>query len=88
MNLSPEQYKEIEEMAGLFLSPEEIAINIEVDAEEFLIELQLGGEIAQHYFKGRIKTSIELRKAILQAAVNGSSPAQQMMKDFYSNTQL
>ena len=88
MNLNEEHFREIEEMASLFLSPEEIAINLEVDIDEFLMEIQLSGVVAQYYHRGRLKTSIELRKAILQAAVNGSSPAQQMMKEFYSNTQL
>lgn len=88
MNLNEEQLNEVEELAALFFSPEEIAVNLEMDEEETdyfseAVECKFTGTpIAAAYFKGRISTEIELRKAIKQSAMNGSSPSQQMMLNY------
>lgn len=80
MEFTPDQLTEIQNMAGLFFTPEEIAINIEVDPEDFanLIKAQ-SGDAYKHYMAGRFSSDVELRKAIQQAALNGSTPAQQSM---------
>jgi len=67
-------------MAGLFFTPEEIAINIEVDPDDFanLIKSQ-SGDAYKSYMAGRFSSDVELRKAVQQAALNGSTPAQQTM---------
>jgi hypothetical protein len=83
MNLTEEQLKAIEMMASLFFSPEEIAINIEVDTDEFIeLIVTKQGEAYNAYFKGWTNTEFELRKSILSSALNGSSPAQQLMKEY------
>lgn len=83
MNFTQEQLDEIEAMATLFLPPDDIAINIGVDPDEFteLINIKSGTGY-QAFFKGWMKTEVELRQSILQAALNGSSPAQQMMLNY------
>ena len=89
MNLNEEQLSEIEVMSSLYFSVSEIAINIEVDPEELSLCLQTEeGPVFKAYMKGLLKTKIELRKAILQSALNGSSPAQQMMKEFEQKSKL
>lgn len=67
-------------MAGLFFTPEEIAINLEVDPDDFanLIKAQ-SGDAYKYYMAGRFSSDVELRKAVQQAALNGSTPAQQTM---------
>ncbi|MFZ4401480.1 MAG: hypothetical protein ACOYO1_15700 [Bacteroidales bacterium] len=83
MNFSEEQLKEIERMAAMFFTAEEIAVNIEVDAEDFaILILAKQGPAYMSYMTGWLKTDVELRKCILQSALNGSSPAQQMMKEY------
>jgi len=88
MNFSEEQLKEIEEMAGLFLSAETIAVNLELnddDTEYFIAAIEcknMKNPIVAAYYTGRLKSKIELRKAIKQSALNGSSPSQQMMLNF------
>lgn len=83
MNLTTDQLKEIESMASLFFTPEEIAINIEVDPEEFIeMILSKTGDGYKRYIKGCLTTEVDLRRAILQAALHGSTPAQQMMRDW------
>ncbi len=89
MNLTKQQLEEVEEMAKLFYSPEEIAINLEADPDEFteLIRIR-SGIVFNAYMKGWLASDIVLRQSILQAALNGSSPAQQMMKDFQIKAKL
>lgn len=89
MNLTQEQLLEVEEMASLFLTVNEIAVNVEVDPEELELCLKTeAGEVYQAYFKGILKTKIALRKSILSSALNGSSPAQAMMKEFEIKSKL
>jgi len=87
MQFTQEQLHEIEAMAALFLPPEDIAINIGVDPDEFteIVNLKTGAGY-QAYYKGRMKTEVELRQSILQAALNGSSPAQQMMLNYQNKS--
>jgi len=89
MNLNEQQLKAIEEMAKLFYSPEDIAINLEADPDEFTELIAIHeGDIFKAYMKGWLASDMELRQSILQAALNGSSPAQQMMKDFQKQAKL
>ncbi|KAF0198390.1 MAG: hypothetical protein FD166_1443 [Bacteroidetes bacterium] len=87
MNLTEDQLKEIESMAALFFSPEEIAENIEVDPEEFLLLIKSQtGEGYLRYMRGRLGSEVDLRRAIQQAALHGSTPAQQMMRDWHNRS--
>ncbi|MFZ4706828.1 MAG: hypothetical protein ACOYMF_12555 [Bacteroidales bacterium] len=87
MNLTEEQCKEIETMAGLFFSSDEIAIVIDVDQEEFETQiLNASSDAYKYYYSGRIKAEIELRTAIKQAATNGSSPSQALFLSFLKNS--
>lgn len=78
----------VEEMAGLFFSPELIAVNMELsenDTDYFILGIKLNSTnnpMVAAYFKGWLQTEIELRKAIKQSALNGSSPSQQMMINY------
>ncbi len=83
MNLTEEQLKGIENMASLFFSAADIAFNIEVDVDDFTELIQTKqGEAYKAYFKGWMNSEKDLRKSILESALNGSSPAQQMMKEY------
>ncbi|MGQ7868707.1 hypothetical protein [Sunxiuqinia sp. sy24] len=88
MNLSEEQLKEVEEMGGLFFSPMDIAINLELeddDREYFVAAIEcknMNNPIVRAFQKGWLTTEVELRKAIKQSAMNGSSPSQGMMMNY------
>lgn len=89
MNLTEEQLKVVEEMAELFFLPNEIAENIEVDAVDFCIEvLNTESPAGKSFSIGTLKGEIPLRKAISQAAINGSNPAQQMMLSFRTRLKI
>ena len=80
MLLTEEQIKEIENMAELFFDVGDIATNIEVDPFEFRDEiLSEQGPVHSAYKRGWLRGEIPLRKAISQAAANGSNPAQAML---------
>jgi hypothetical protein len=92
MNLTAGHFDEIEAMGKLFISPEDIAVNLGLSEEEtelFIAAIQIrdpSNSIFQAYFKGRLESEIKLRTAINQAALNGSSPAQQLMTQFRNET--
>lgn len=89
MNLTTEQLDEVQEMAGLFFSPEDIADNLEVDADDFREEIESKtGKIYHAWRRGWLTAEVALRKSILQASNNGSNPAQQMMLNFQRESRL
>lgn len=94
MNLNEDQLSEIEEMAGLFFSPEDIAINLELDEEDtelFVAAVECKNAKnyqAGAYLRGWLSAEIILRKAIQQSALNGSSPSQQMMLNYQKESRL
>jgi hypothetical protein len=89
MNLNEEQLREIESMAELFFSPAEIAANLEVDCDDFIAVLKTEkGLIYQAFTRGQLQTKTKLRDSILSAALNGSSPAQQIMRDLEKQAKI
>jgi len=93
MNLTEEQLKEVETLAGLFINPEDIVLIIGLSrekTEEFIIilEIEKDNPIFKAYHKGRLKATVELRQAIKQAALNGSNPAQISMIEFFNQSRL
>ena len=94
MNLNEQQLIEVEELAGLFFSPADIAINLELDEDEteyFVAAVECkstSSPIVAAYMKGWLSADITLRKAIKQSALNGSSPSQQMMLNYQKESRL
>ena len=80
MHLTEEQLSQVEEMAYRLITPGLIAINIEVDEDEFTDALSNpGNEIRIAYYKGLIRQESDLRDSIIKAAHNGSNPAQEQL---------
>jgi hypothetical protein len=87
MHLTQEQLDEVTEMAKLFYPASDIAINIEVDTEEFVLAIKAqDNDIYKAYRKGWLISDIKLRKSILTSAENGSNPAQQMLRQIQQET--
>ena len=88
MNFTEEHLNEVEEMAGLFFSPEDIAINLELDdeqSEHFITAIEAKKTdfpFVAAYLKGWFTAEVTLRRAIRQSALNGSSPSQQAMLNY------
>jgi hypothetical protein len=80
MNLNNDDLENITAMSGLFLTPSEIAINLNVDESEFIEQINIPGyDVKRAYDTGIILGKIKLRTGIMIAAEHGSSPAQQLM---------
>ena len=88
MNFSEEQLKEVEEMAGLFFAPEDIAVNLQLNEDETesfvaaVIFKDTANPLVAAYLCGWMTAEVTLRKAIKQSALNGSSPSQQTMLNY------
>ncbi|MGB0521415.1 MAG: hypothetical protein ACPGJS_00575 [Flammeovirgaceae bacterium] len=79
MKLSKEQYKELEQFAGVFFSIQEIATVMELDGEALKHAYEdPSSDIHQTIQRGRLKQEAELRKIIFNLAKGGSSPAQNL----------
>lgn len=69
-------------LAGLFYTPRQISVMIEVDADDFEREiLSECGAVFQAFAKGFYEADVELRKCITESALQGSSPAQAMLRE-------
>jgi hypothetical protein len=93
MNFSEEQLEEVESMAALFMSVQDIMICLELpphEEEEFTEILEAGyiHPLYKAYHTGRLSAEIELRQSIKMAALNGSNPAQNTMLNFNNQSKL
>jgi len=94
MNLNEQQLTEVEELAGLFFSPVDVAINLELGDDEtdyFVAAVECKSTsvpIVAAYMRGWLSADITLRKAIKQSALNGSSPSQQMMLNYQKESRI
>ena len=94
MNLNEDQLSEIQQMAGLFFSPEDVAVNLEMDEDDtelFIAAIasrNTRNDQAGAYLRGWLSAEITLRKAIQQSALNGSSPSQQMMLNYQRESRI
>lgn len=93
MNLTEEQLKEVETLAGLFFRPEDIIRILGIphhqlsDFEDMIL-LNPKSPIYQFYHRGRLKALVELRQAIRQAALNGSNPALTEMMEYFNKSKI
>lgn len=88
-DISEELLNEIERLAGLFLSPKEIAFIINIDFEFFNRNLKKPeSEIYKRYNLGKIKTKIEIHENVIKLAKHGSPQAQDMIKNFNKNQNI
>ena len=82
MSYTEDELITIEEMGGLFFKPEDIAIILGINKEEFSSEIKVEeSEAYKRYKKGWLTAEITLRKSVMESAENGSNPAQVMMFD-------
>jgi hypothetical protein len=93
MNFSEEQLEEVESMAALFMSVQDIMICLELPLyaeDEFteILEANYNHPLYKAYHTGRLNAEIELRTSIKMAALNGSNPAQNTMLNYNNQSKL
>lgn len=80
MDLTPEQFKTIEQLGGLHYSPEKVAMYLEIDRHEFISEFNTidsdpqyrSGNVRYHYDRGLLLAQTEVDKANLKRARDGN----------------
>lgn len=83
MNLTEEKLKEVEQLAGLFLEPKEIAVLLNLDAENFLHCLDMKkGAVYIAYFRGKTISKKEILENVVKMAKHGSPQAEDLVKQF------
>jgi len=78
--ITEDQKIQIGILAGKFYLPQQIAVMLEMDTKNFLIELQMESScIYKAYWKGFYEAEMKFRDAVIKLANFGSSPAQTMV---------
>jgi hypothetical protein len=79
MNLTEEQIKEIEELAGLFLEPDEIAVLTNIDIDFFNLQLERKkGDVYLAYIRGKTISKREIHQNVVKMAKHGSPQAEEL----------
>lgn len=87
VDTNPEELAEVERLSALFFTPREISLMLELDIRQINDQLdQKEGNFYCAFLKGRLQNEVDLRKAILQLAKAGSSPAQTMAMDLLNKS--
>lgn len=87
--MSQEQLTEIENLAALFFTPNEIATIIGISSQQEIDEFILLNESAKNAINtGRLKSEAEIRKSIFELAKQGSAPAQLLATKFIDQYHL
>ncbi|MDR0754186.1 MAG: hypothetical protein LBF04_02235 [Prevotellaceae bacterium] len=81
--------KLIEEYASLFFTIDEISMILNINPQELRREIKANKtDAAKAYYRGKLKTQIELRKQTLEFAKKGSPQAETAMTDFLKKQNL
>lgn len=89
MNLNEVQLMEIEDLAGLFLEPDEIAILLDLDLVEFGKEIRSKrGLVFKHYFKGKTEAKKAIHENEVKMAKHGSPQAVETVKELMYQQEL
>lgn len=79
----------VTKLAGLFYTPRQIALMIDVDADDFETAiLSESGTVFKAYSKGYYEADIELRTCIRESALQGSSPAQGLLREIQKQSKV
>lgn len=82
MILTDDQLREIEELSGLFLSPREIAILMDLDGDRFAEIILAGiGKAYQAYFRGKTKSKKMIHENVIKMAKHGSPQAEELARE-------
>jgi hypothetical protein len=89
MQLTPEQIVQVQELAGLFYTPTELATIMELPLQDCEDAMSIpGNAFYKAYYTGYFTAEVELRKAVKKVALIGSSPAQTMLQKIIDNNKM
>ncbi len=89
MNLTDEQLAEVEELAGLFLEPAEIAVLLNINIRDFFCDLELQNTpVFRSYLRGKATSKKAIHENVVKLAKHGSPQAEDLVKHFIDKQQL
>lgn len=78
--VTAEELKTIEELAKVFFTEEEVCVFMKFPWEEYKKAIKNKDHpVHMHYYSGWRQSEFELRKLIMNAAIAGSTPAQNII---------
>ena len=79
MNYDENIIKEVESLAGLFLTPEEISVLLDIDRTEFDRQIRMkSGILYKTYMFGKTQSKKEIHVNVIKMAKHGSPLAEDM----------
>lgn len=89
MNLNNDQLQEVFDHAALFLSPEEIAVLLDLDIVQFIAEIKSKkGVIYLQYMKGKTQSKKAIRENVLKMAKHGSPQAEDLAEKYIAEQKI
>ena len=89
MNLTEGQLSQVYDLAGLFLSPEEIAVLMDLDVSEFLSQIKSRkGEAYLQYMKGKTVSKKAIRENVVKMAKHGSPQAEDLAEKYIAEQKI
>lgn len=87
MQFNEEEIQRVKTLAGLFFSPEEIAIKMDVDVKKLqhIIRNKPNDPITIAYQKAKLDTKEKIRSNVIKFAEHGSHQAQQIVQNYIAN---
>ena len=77
--LTEADFTEITKLAAMFFTPREVAIMLELNIQQCVIDCEIqDNPVYNAFHSGRLQSELDLRTAVLKLAKSGSSTAQQM----------
>jgi hypothetical protein len=87
-NLTEQQKNDVFLMGRIGFSFKEVALNFGFDIAEIAQQFQTEtGEVFEQWIRGYLSAQAEIRKTVLDAALNSSQPAILQMLKYYANTE-
>lgn len=89
MILTEEQLEAIYNNASLFLSPEEIAVLLDLDIVAFVAEIKSKkGDAYMQYMKGKTTSKKEIRENVIKMAKHGSPQAEDLAEKYIAEQKI
>ncbi len=89
MQLNQEQLDTVEELAGLFYTPHQIATILQVPVMAFELEMENTQSVLYiTYNTGYFTADVALRKSVKKVALMGNSPAQTLLQKLIDQNKM
>jgi hypothetical protein len=89
MNLTEQQLEEVYKNAELFLSPEEIAVLLDLDVKLFVREINSKkGPLYLNYMKGKTTSKKAIRENVVKMARHGSPQAEELAEKYIAEQKI